>query len=326
MPTRATFTRLAHAAALAAALAAASGCGAINTLATKSIANTLAKPSDVYTRDDDPELVRKAIPFGLMTFESLLDTVPRHKPLLIATCSGFASYAFGFVQTDADILGEAGHHDEVKALNAEAVKLYLRGKDYCLRALDVRFHGIGKQLLIDPVAALAKADKKDVELLYWTAASWGGAMALDLDLAIDFPVVRALVERGLALDETWSRGALHELMITLDAVEQLGGDVKKAREHFARAVELQKGESPGPYVALAMGVSQPKQDRAEFEKLINTALAIDPEKDPSHRLITILAQRRARALLDQIDTLFAKRPFELRSAAPTEGRPAVHPE
>jgi predicted anti-sigma-YlaC factor YlaD len=71
-------------------------------------------------------------------------------------------------------------------------------------------------------------------------------------------------------------------------------------------VALQKGASPGPYVALAMGVSQPKQDRAEFETLLHDALAIDPEKDRSHRLITILEQRRAHALLDQIDTLFAK--------------------
>ena len=309
MPIQATLIRFVRATTLAAALAALTGCGFINTMATKSIANTLSKPGDVFTRDDDPELVRRAIPFALKTYESLLETVPKHAPLLLATCSGFTSYAFAFVQTDADILGDAGHHDEVKTLNAEAVKLYTRGKDYCLRALDVRFPGIGKTLLIEPDAAVAKAGKKDIELLYWTAASWGSAMSLDLDLGIDFPVVRALVERGLALDETWNQGALHELMITLDSVEQLGGDRKKAREHFARAVELQKGAAPSPYVLLAMGVSQPERNREEFEKLLNAAIAIDPEKDRSHRLVTILTQRRAKALLEQIDTLFIKHPF-----------------
>ena len=194
----------------------------------------------------------------------------------------------------------------MKALNAEAVTLYTRGKNYCVRALDVRFPGASKKLLMDPAAAIAKAEKKDVPLLYWTAASWGSAMALDLDMAVDFPVVRAMVEKALALDESWDHGSLHELMITLDSVEQLGGSVERARKHFDRAVELQGGNSPGPYVALAMGVSQPKQDRAEFEKLLNQAIAIDPEKNPSMRLITILQQRRAKALLEQIDTLFAK--------------------
>ena len=263
MQTPAPLLRLAHGTTLAAVLAAlavSAGCGMINSLATKSVADTLSKPSDVFTRDDDPELVRRAIPFALKTYESLLESQPKYGPLLLATCSGFTSYANAFVQTDADILGEAEHHDEVKALNAEALRLYSRAKDYCLRALDVRFEGASRILLREPVAAVAKAEKKDVPLLYWTAASWGSAMALNLDLAVDYPAVRAMVERALALDETWDKGSLHELMITLDSVEQLGGSVERARKHFARAVELQGGNSPGPYVALAMGVSQPRQD------------------------------------------------------------------
>jgi predicted anti-sigma-YlaC factor YlaD len=309
MLTRATLVRLARETGLETVLAtmlvALAGCGAVNKMAAKTVANTLSKNGDVFTRDDDPELIRKAVPFALKTYESLLETLPKHKDLLIATCSGFTSYSFAFVQTDADILGEE-HHNEVKALNEEASKLYVRGKDYCLRALDVRFPGASKKLLRDPESAVKQAGKGDVELLYWTAASWGLAMELNLDLAIDFPAVRALVERALALDETWRQGSLHELMITLDSVEQLGGSVERAREHFRRAVELRGGTSPSPYVALAVGVSQPKQDRAEFEQLLNQALAIEPDKDKSNRLTTIITQRRARALLDQIDSLFSK--------------------
>ena len=64
--------------------------------------------------------------------------------------------------------------------------------------------------------------------------------------------------------------------------------------------------SPGPYVALAAGVAVPAQDRPEFERLLNQALAIDPEKDPSNRLVTLITARRAKALLDHSDELFAK--------------------
>ena len=107
-------------------------------------------------------------------------------------------------------------------------RLYLRGKAYCLRALEVRWKGIGSRLLADPAGSLARAEKKDVEMLYWTAASWGAAVSLGLDqpeLIVDFPVVRALAERALALDEGWSKGALHELMISLDSLpEAVGGD------------------------------------------------------------------------------------------------------
>ena len=142
------------------------------------------------------------------------------------------------------------------------------------------------------------------------AASWGSAIALGVDrpdIVIDMPAVRALAERALALDEGWGKGALHEMFVSLDSLpEALGGSPARAREHFKRAVELQQGLSPGPYVALATGVAMPAQDREEFEKLLKTALAIDPDKDPSLRLVTLVQQRRARALLDHIDTMFTK--------------------
>jgi predicted anti-sigma-YlaC factor YlaD len=64
--------------------------------------------------------------------------------------------------------------------------------------------------------------------------------------------------------------------------------------------------SPGPYISLAMGIARAKQDRGEFEKLLNQALEVDPEKDPANRLIIILGRQRARWLLDHIDDLIVK--------------------
>jgi predicted anti-sigma-YlaC factor YlaD len=305
-----SFRLAARASALLTLLVVLPGCGLLQRKAVGMVASTLASSGDVFTRDDDLELVGDAIPFGLKLYESLLDSAPRNKDLLIATCSNFTQYGVAYLETEAAVLGEAQHHDEVAHLNERALKLYLRAKGYCLRAMEVRFPGIGPKLLTDPTPALAKAEKKDVPLLYWMAASWGSAIALGVDkpeLVIDMPAVRALAERALALDESWSKGALHEMFVSLDGLpEALGGSPEKARQHFARAIELQHGESPGPYVALATGVVLAAQDRAEFEKLLQAALAIDPEKDPSVRLVTLVQQRRARALLDHIDAMFTK--------------------
>jgi predicted anti-sigma-YlaC factor YlaD len=296
--------------ALAGVLAVLPGCALIKHKAVGMVASTLASSGDVFTRDDDLDLVGQAIPFGLKLYESLLDSAPKNKDLLIAACSNFTQYGVAYLETDALVLGEAKHHDEVAHLNDRALKLYLRARGYCLRAMEVRFPGIGPKLLRDPAAALATAKKSDVPLLYWTAASWGSAIALALDkpdISIDLPTVRALAGRAIALDESWSKGALHEMFISLDSLgEGLGGSPERARAHFTRAVELQAGSSPGPYVALALGISVPAQDRAEFESLLKQALAVDPEKEPSTRLVTLVQQRRARALLDQIETRFAK--------------------
>src|SRR6185369_6704634 len=61
--------------ALGALAAGAAGCS-IKTMAVKTVANTLSDTGDVFTRDNDPELVRDAIPFALKTYESLLESVP----------------------------------------------------------------------------------------------------------------------------------------------------------------------------------------------------------------------------------------------------------
>lgn len=292
------------------ALAVLPGCAMIKHKAVGMVASTLASSGDVFTRDDDLELVGQAIPFGLKLYESLLDSAPKNKDLLIATCSNFTQYGVAYLETDALVLGEEDHHDEVARLNARALRLYLRARGYCLRALDVRFPGVQASLSQDPAAALARARKSDVPLLYWLAATWGSAIALGLDqpaLVADMPTVRALAERALALDETWGKGTLHEMFISLDSLPQaMGGSPARARAHFTRAVELQKGTAAGPYVALAVGLAQPAQDRAEFESLLKQALAVDPDKNPSTRLVTLVQQRRARALLDHIDTLFLK--------------------
>lgn len=290
------------------AVTGSTGCS-LKTIAANTIASTLAESGTTFTSDDDLQLVGDAIPFALKLQESTLESTPKHQGLLVATCSGFTQYAYAYVETEAEAL-PSSRRAEIQAARDRALRLYVRARGYCFRAMDVRFgEKASAALMQNPEVVLAKARAADVPLLYWTAASWGSAIALGIDrpeLAIDLPAVRVLAERALALDERWSKGALHELFITLDSLpEALGGNPARAKEHFHKAVEIQKGLSPGPYVSLAIGVAVAAQDRAEFERLLKTALAVDPEKDPSSRLVTLVTQKRARLLLDRIDENFA---------------------
>jgi hypothetical protein len=187
--------------------------------------------------------------------------------------------------------------------------MYLRARDYCLRHLELEYRGIRERLVTDPKAAVAAARAADVPALYWTGAAWGSAIALGLDrpeLIADLPAVRALFDRALTLDETWNDGAIHAALISIDASPVMGGSPEKAREHFTRAVELSKGLSAGPYVTLAASVSVAEQNRAEFERLLAEALAIDVDKERRLRLANILAQRQARQLKARIDDLFVE--------------------
>ena len=134
--------------------------------------------------------------------------------------------------------------------------------------------------------------------------------------------MRALAERGLALDETWNKGALQEID---DYAREPGGrcwaDPRSVLVSTSSAPSrLQKGLSPGPYISLA-GLAVGKQDRAEFERLMKEALAIDPETDQSNRLVIIISQRRARAMLDNIDSLFSREDQIRRSPMSAFDRP-----
>jgi predicted anti-sigma-YlaC factor YlaD len=74
--------------------------------------------------------------------------------------------------------------------------------------------------------------------------------------------------------------------------------------HFDRAVELSDGKLCGPYVSYAEAVCIPAEDRGQFEKLLQQALAINPDNDPPTRLVNLIMQRRARWLLSRVDKLF----------------------
>ena len=285
-----------------------SGCS-LRSVAVNALSDTLAAGASVYASDNDPELVREAMPFNLKTLETLLESSPEHPELLLMACSTFTQYAAVFIQADAEVAEWENFDYELSArAKLRALNMYIRARDYCLRRVEVEYSGLSAQLRLSPDNAVSEFDLEDVETMYWLSASWGSAISLGLDqpdLAADLPVVRALLSRALDLDEDYNRGALHGASITLESVpELLGGSPERARAHFDRALELSSGLDASPYVALATGVSLAMQDRESFESLLDAALAVDPEADISIRLLNLVTQKRARLLLDHADELF----------------------
>jgi predicted anti-sigma-YlaC factor YlaD len=154
---------------------------------------------------------------------------------------------------------------------------------------------------------LPTTTKADVPALFWTAAAWAGELSM-LDNPLprigEVATVRALLTRALELDESWGRGTIHEAMIAVEGLPAVvGGSAVRAREHFERAVALSGGQSAFAYVTLASSVSVPAKDRAEFERSLRQAIAIDVTKIPDLRLANLVAQKRARFLLANADRM-----------------------
>ncbi|MFW6289108.1 MAG: TRAP transporter TatT component family protein [Spirochaetota bacterium] len=291
------------------------GCS-INQLAVNVLADTLAGGegggASVFTTDDDPELVGDALPFALKLYETILAEVPDHEQLLLATGSGFVSYANAFVATPASTL-PYDEWDRQEAMQVRAKRLYLRGRSYVVHGLDVRYPGFETALFADDREAvlpyLAEMTEDDVPFLYWIGASWVAAFALDaFDLELAFSVTRAqtIMLRALELDEDYSDGAIHDFLVQYYAglPESMGGDKAKAEYHFERAVEIADGRLAGPYVSYAEAVVIPSQDVDRFVELMENALAVDPDAYPPARLLNILTQRKARWYLENIEDFF----------------------
>ncbi len=299
-------SKLRAAAVASAAIALFPACS-IKKLAVNSIGNALAEGGSSYARDDDPELVLGAIPFGLKTVESLLDTSPRHKGLLFAAVSGFTQYGYGFVQQEADFV-ESRDLARATELRARARRLYRRAMGYGLRGIEVDVPGFRERLRADPTTALARLRKPHVRLLYWTAAAWAAVMSIskeDAELTADQPLIEAMMKRALELDEGFESGSIHDFFISYEGGRaSVGGSVEAARQHLTRALALSKGQRAWPLVSFAETVSVARQDRKEFEALLRQALAVDPDAVVDLRLTNLIAQKRARWLLGRADELF----------------------
>lgn len=276
------------------------GCS-IQRLAVDRLGDALAAGGTTFSADDDPELVAAAVPFSLKLMESLLAESPQHRGLLGAAAAGFTQYSYAFVQQQADALA-LEDVARAAAANDRARRLYLRARDYGLRGLDVERPGFSAQLARAPDAAVVRARRDDVDLLYWTAVSWAAAIGLGKDdplLVADLSIVSALVDRALELEESWDRGTLHSFMVTWDMArpDVEGERLPRARAHFERALALSGGLSAAPWVSWAEAVCLPSQDLPCFEHSLQAALAIDPERHPPSRLANTIMQRRARWLL-----------------------------
>nr|WP_140393848.1 TRAP transporter TatT component family protein [Nitrospira cf. moscoviensis SBR1015] len=280
-----------------------SGCS-VKRLAADVVGDALTGDSESFASDDDPDLIREAIPFGLKTIESFLASSPSHRGLLLSAAKGFTTYAY-LLQDEADRLEEQDR-GRARLLRARIKRLYLRGREYAFRGLELDHPRFESLLRRDQASVLAKTTGEDAPFLYWAGVSWGGALSAgsdDLALVSEAPLFAALVRRVVDVHERYEGGAAHEFLISYET-SRPGGSAGLAREHFRRALALTDTPRASLFVALAEGLSIKEQHLDEFKALLERALAVDPDRESKGRLVNVLAQRRARWLLARIPELF----------------------
>ncbi len=273
--------------------------------AVNTLYDVLAESEKSYLSDEDPELIAAALPFNLKIIETLLETSPEHRGLLLSATTGFTFYAYGFVEPEAQVI-EEHDFDGAEQIRDRASRLYSRAFHYGFRGLEVEHPGFADRVRREPENTVAVLELEDVPLAVWSAAALGAAISVSVDnpeLTADLGVVGALLHRALELEEDFQEGTIYEFLISYE-MSRVGGSLEKAREYYRRAQELSGESKCSTWLTWAENASILHQNRQEFENLMERILSFDVSSYPENRLLNILAQRRARLLMQQIDDFF----------------------
>jgi len=244
----------------------------------------------------DIELARNAIPANLKLLEGLLKNDPENKQILTTLSMGFGGYSMLFVEGDDP---------------ERASRLYLRARDYGIGALGEK--GVGLKNAMDRKedlqSLLQRLGKEALEPLFWITVSWNAWINLNLDkpaALAQLSVSQALLERVMEIDATYFQGLPHILMgVSLSArPPMLGGNVKQAKEHFDKALQLSHGKFFLAQYYFARYYAVRVQDKALFLGLTGEVEKMNPRELRDVCLINSVMQHKAKRLREMVDEFF----------------------
>lgn len=284
-------------------------------LAASCMLNNLATNlTGSFLRESDPELAAQALPTFIKASEALLAGDPGNVGNAVTTASLYVMYASAFLDGQAFLLPDERYDDKAQ-LTKRAGALYARAT--AILVPFVRRKAPGVFMRVGAAADVSRFGKADVPLLYWTtAAILAGFADAPLDFANAALVGDAvtLLNRALALDPDYNKGALHELAFSwfASAPPSLGGDASRADAEYKAAIAASGGAGASIYVAHALAVSVPAEDYAGFVASLNQSLSTGTATHGSSdmTLMNVLAWRKARFLLDRASDYFEILPPE----------------
>jgi hypothetical protein len=282
---------LLRAVAIAALVAAGSGCASMVSSATSRMAQNL---SAAVLNQDDPETVRQGAPAYLLLVDSLVADDPQSSALLQGGARLYVAYATAFVT------------DPVRAR-----RLTRRAVEYADRALCVDLPSACAPAARSAdgfEAALAGAGAAQVPVLYTWAiaqAGWIQANSEDWNAIAALPKVEAALKRVVALDDAYERGAPHMYLGILATLRPaaLGGRPEEGRRHFERAIDLSDGKNLMCQVQFARYYARLVFDRPLHDRLLKEVLAAEAVQ-PGLTLSNTLAKEQASKLLADANAYF----------------------
>jgi len=268
-----------------------------------------------FERDDDLDLIEKAIPANVKLLEAMLANSPDDRRLITLLSRFYGSYAFGFVETrleetvylapTADEQGPA-----VDRLKDQVSRYYEKGFGYALMALEKSVPGAAEAFrkvnTIDPY--LDQLENSEAAPLFWYGFNLGAWVNHNLDsirAVSRAHVARKVMERVVELDPAYNHAGAHLFLLAYfgSRSPMMGGSQEKALQHYQRLKQIVGDDYLMPDLFYGRFCLQQQQDRLTFVDLMHQIID-HPPSDSNVSLYNAIACRRAAIYLSAVDFLF----------------------
>lgn len=246
-------------------------------------------------QETDLQLAENSIPTNLNMLEGMIRIDPENASLRVYAAQAYYGLGYGFNEDNRP---------------RRAVNFYLRGLKHGLRALELNgYSNIRNSSMDELEATLNKTDGDDVGALFWTASNWAKWIDQNRDKAeslIELPKPTALMQRVLALDESFYYGGAHLYFGVFygGRSPMFGGDFKKSEAHFDRAREITRGGLLVADLLQAQYLSRQKMDRDDFHNRLTKIIEAPDDLYPDFALLNQIAKRKAALLLKEEERWF----------------------
>jgi hypothetical protein len=264
-------------------------------LTVGSAATLLEEVAKSSYKQSDLRVIREGMPAYLMLMDGMVEALPDNPELLIAAAQGYSSFASVFIE------------DQDKEY---AGLLFAKAKHYALRSLEARgFSNPAEKPLDDFKNHLKTLGKRDLPYLFWGASCWASWISLNLnsmEAMAQLPRVEWMMQRVLEIDEQFYYGGAHLFMGIWFASrpKMAGGDLKKAQDHFLKAIQFGHEKFLMAHVYYANYYGRQARDKNLFISNLETVLKTPVDISPDLTLLNAVAKKKAKELFTRIEEYF----------------------
>lgn len=250
--------------------------------------------SGAILNQDDPELVREALPAYLLLLDSLNGSDSDSVGTLSAAAQLYAAYGAALVEDP----------ERAKILTS-------RARSYGIRALcaaEKQACDLDKLDFDAYLLAIQAVNKNDVGALYsysLSSLAWIRSNSDDYKALADLPKIEAALQRVMLLEpgNLAASTAMYLGILNTLRPEALGGNPEAGREWFEQGIALSGGKDLSIKVEYARGYARLLYERELHDRLLNEVLAAEVEQ-PNLTLFNLLAREQAESLLASGDDYF----------------------